>query len=110
MCKTMIDKCQAIAQMAAEDNLERVNRESAPVTPRNSFYAKYIKRIIDLVVVIPVFLLLLPVNLVIGIITYFDVGRPIFFKQLRTGKEVSLTFPGKVMYFFDPETELNLIY
>lgn len=83
----MIDKCKAIAQMAAEDNLDRVNRESAPVKPRNSFYAKYIKRIIDLIVVIPVFLLLLPVNLVIGIITYFDVGRPIFFKQLRTGKD-----------------------
>ena len=83
----MIDKCEAIAQMAAKDNLERVNRESAPVTPRNSFYAKYIKRLIDLIVVIPVFLLLLPVNLVIGIITYFDVGRPIFFKQLRTGKD-----------------------
>ena len=31
-------------------------------------------------------------------------------KQLRNGKAVSLTFPGKVMYFFDPETELNLIY
>lgn len=83
----MLDKCEAIAQMAARDNLERVNRNSAPVNPRNSFYAKYVKRIIDIVVVLPVFLLLLPVNLVIGIITYFDVGRPVFFKQLRTGKD-----------------------
>ncbi len=29
---------------------------------------------------------------------------------LTYGKEVSLTFPGKVMYFFDPETEQNLLY
>ena len=29
---------------------------------------------------------------------------------LRNGKAVSLTFPGKVMYFFDPETEKNLLY
>ena len=29
---------------------------------------------------------------------------------LRNGKDVSLTFPGKVMYFFDPETEKNLLY
>ncbi len=30
--------------------------------------------------------------------------------QLKTGHPVNLTFPGKVMYFFDPETEKNLIY
>ena len=31
-------------------------------------------------------------------------------KGLRKNKEVYLTFPGKVMYFFDPETEKNLLY
>ena len=30
--------------------------------------------------------------------------------NLRNGHPIHLTFPGKVMYFFDPETELNLIY
>lgn len=30
--------------------------------------------------------------------------------QLKSGHPVHLTFPGKVMYFFDPETEKNLIY
>ena len=30
--------------------------------------------------------------------------------QLKHGYPVHLTFPGKVMYFFDPETERNLIY
>ena len=30
--------------------------------------------------------------------------------QLKNGHPVSLTFPGQVMYFFDPETEKNLIY
>ena len=30
--------------------------------------------------------------------------------QLKNGHPVSLTFPGKVMYFFDPETEKNLLY
>ena len=30
--------------------------------------------------------------------------------QLKYGHGVHLTFPGKVMYFFDPETEKNLIY
>ena len=30
--------------------------------------------------------------------------------QLKSGYAVHLTFPSKVMYFFDPETEKNLIY
>ena len=81
----MVDKCTAIAQMVKAANLQRVNQQSAPVYPKNSFYAKYIKRIIDLVIVVPVFIILLPINLIIGIITFFDVGNPIFFKQARTG-------------------------
>ncbi len=31
-------------------------------------------------------------------------------KALKNGHEVKLTFPGKVMYFFDPETEKNILY
>ena len=31
-------------------------------------------------------------------------------KQLRKNQPVHLSFPGKVMYFFDPETERNLLY
>ena len=30
--------------------------------------------------------------------------------QLKAGREVHLTFPGKVMYFFDPATEKNILY
>ena len=30
--------------------------------------------------------------------------------QLKNGHAINLTFPGKVMYFFDPETEKNLIH
>ena len=30
--------------------------------------------------------------------------------QLKNGHPVHFTFPGKVMYFFDPETEKNLLY
>lgn len=83
----MPDKCAAIAHMVADANLDWVNQHSEPVRPKNSFYAKYIKRILDLIVAVPVFILLLPVNLVLGIITFLDVGRPVFFKQQRTGKD-----------------------
>ncbi len=30
--------------------------------------------------------------------------------MMHTGHPIHLTFPGKVMYFFDPETEKNLLY
>ncbi len=82
----MIDKCSAIAQMVAH-NKDMVNEQSAPVHPKKSFYASYIKRLIDLIIVIPVFIILLPINLIIGVVTFFDVGVPIFFKQKRTGKD-----------------------
>ncbi len=82
----MIDKCSAIAQMVAK-NREIANKKSKPVHPKKSFYAKYIKRLIDLIIVIPVFIILLPINFIIGVITFFDVGFPIFFKQKRTGKD-----------------------
>ena len=82
----MVDKCTVIAQMVAK-NRDMVNEKSEPVHPKKSFYAEYIKRIIDLIIVTPVFWILLPVNLIIGIVTFFDVGSPIFFKQQRTGKD-----------------------
>ncbi len=82
----MVDKCTAIAKMVSE-NRNKVNSTSKPVHPRKSFYADHVKRIIDLIIVIPLFTILLPVNLVIGIVTFFDVGFPVFFKQERTGKD-----------------------
>ncbi len=84
--RKMPDKCSAISQMVAENNLQKVNEKSKPVHPKKSFYADHIKRIIDLIIVIPVFIILLPVNIIIGIVTFFDVGSPVFFKQQRTGK------------------------
>lgn len=65
--------------------LEHANAISLPVYPKNSFYIKYGKRIIDLAISIPVFILLLPLNFLFGICTFFDVGKPIFYKQKRTG-------------------------
>ena len=82
----MVDKCTAIAEMVKK-NRKMVNEKSLPVHPRKSFYAKYVKRLIDMVIVIPLFIILLPLQIIMGIITFFDVGRPIFFKQKRTGKD-----------------------
>lgn len=68
-----------------EQYLEQTNRNSAPVHPRSTIYTRYIKRLLDICIALPAFLILLPLNILFGICTFFDVGRPIFFKQTRVG-------------------------
>ena len=76
-----------LSQMIAEDTLEEVNRKSEPVCPRRSFYTEYGKRIIDLILSGCALIVTAPINLVLAICTFFDVGRPIFFRQERPGKD-----------------------
>ena len=67
-------------------NLAKTNAADAMVHPADNLYSRYIKRGLDLLISVPAFIILLPFNLVFGICTYFDVGRPIFYKQTRIGK------------------------
>ena len=75
-----------IASYITEDNLEQVNRIVVRAVPRVSFYTKYVKRFLDLLIGIIGFVISAPINLIIAIITIFDVGFPIIFKQTRIGK------------------------
>lgn len=75
-----------IASYIKDDNLEDANKCVVPAVPRVSFYTKYIKRILDLLIGVIAFVISLPINLIIGIVTIFDVGFPIIFKQTRIGK------------------------
>ena len=81
------DKASYIAKIVKEENLAMVNKLSKTVVTKDSFYLKYVKRGIDLIISVPAFVVLLPVNFIIGVITFFDVGSPIFFRQERTGKD-----------------------
>jgi len=76
-----------LADQLAEERLETVNTLCEEVVPCENIYLKYVKRIIDIIVSGLVLIVTSPVNLVIGIITYFDVGRSIIFKQERVGKD-----------------------
>ena len=76
-----------IADDMAEDILPVVNRNAKEVHLRDSVYSKYIKRLFDILIALVVLILTSPINLIIGIITFFDVGRPIFFLQERVGKD-----------------------
>ena len=75
-----------IADWLAEDRLPIVNDMQEKVLFKESFYTKYGKRALDILLSLIALIITLPINLLIGIITYFDVGRPIFFSQIRTGK------------------------
>lgn len=49
-------------------------------------YKKYIKRIIDLVVSIPLFIIILPIMLIIALLIKLDDAGPVFFVQPRVGR------------------------
>lgn len=79
-----------IAKWIADDNLERSNKYYPKPKRKGGFYALVGKRFFDIVISLIALIVFLPVNLIIGIITFFDVGFPIFFKQKRIGKNNKL--------------------
>ncbi len=76
-----------IAGYIKRDNLELVNANAAPVRVKDTFYTRVGKRCIDAAISLVCLLITSPINLVIAVVTYFDVGRPIIFRQQRTGKD-----------------------
>ncbi len=75
------------AELLRIKNLQHKNEISEKVCPKRTFYTKYGKRVCDILIALPLFLILLPVNMILGILTFFDVGSPIFYKQTRVGKD-----------------------
>lgn len=66
-------------------NFEHANSVAEAVSPRRSLYSRYGKRALDFAIALVVLLVTLPLNVVFGILTFCDVGRPVFYKQERTG-------------------------
>ena len=75
-----------IASRIKEDNYEKSNHCYPTPKVQHTFYSQYTKRVIDLVLSLFALILLFPVNLIIGIVTIFDVGFPILFTQKRIGR------------------------
>lgn len=76
-----------IADRLASDRLDVINEHLEEVHVRDTIYTRYVKRVIDIIVSAIALLVTLPINIIMGIITFFDVGIPIFFKQERIGKD-----------------------
>lgn len=75
-----------IASYIQRDNLEEINKNVNVVVPRVTFYTKYGKRILDIILSLIALIITSPINLIIAVITYFDVGSPIIFRQQRIGR------------------------
>ncbi len=88
MNKSDLTKAQRwqVADYLAETRLPAINQNCREVKPARNFYSRFVKRFLDIVISAVVLIIALPVNLVIFIITAITLGRPIFFKQERTGK------------------------
>ncbi|MCD8150486.1 MAG: sugar transferase [Clostridiales bacterium] len=79
-----------IAGYIKEDTLETVNAQVQEANVKDTFYTRYGKRFLDIIIGLLGFLISLPINLIIAVVTFFDVGRPIIFKQQRVGKDEKL--------------------
>ena len=88
MKKEDLTKAQrwAIADRLAEERLPVVDAALEDVVPSDTLYARYGKRVLDVAISACAMVVCVPVNLVVGVITLLDVGRPIFFKQQRIGR------------------------
>lgn len=62
------------------------NPDTALLKVKNTFYVKYGKRFLDILISGIVLLMTIPINAVIMVVTYFDVGNPIIFRQERIGR------------------------
>lgn len=81
------DQIRAIGQKLAEDRLDQVNATQMQVIPASNFYSKYGKRFFDIVLSAIACVVTLPLNLMIALVTFFDVGFPLFFRQGRIGRD-----------------------
>lgn len=76
------------ARLLQERNLEKANAIAAPVSPAKGIYVRFVKRGLDIVLSGAALLVTLPINIVLGVLTFRDVGSPLFFHQQRSGKDL----------------------
>lgn len=81
------EQIDLMARMIAKDNLPNVNECYTEIKVPDTFYTRYGKRMLDIIISFVALIVCSPLILIVLVITYFDVGRPILFKQTRIGKD-----------------------
>lgn len=82
-----IEERNKLAIYVKKNNLHKVNLGAKRVNPQKGIYLCYVKRLIDIAVSLCALIFTFPINVMIGIGIFFDVGNPIFFRQERPGKD-----------------------
>ena len=96
-------------EIAVAVSRERVEVEYEIVQLPNTFYVKYGKRLLDILFGGLACLFFLPINLVIAIVTCFDVGSPIVFKQERVGRNGKLFSLSKFRNMTNEKNEQGIL-
>lgn len=78
---------EASAVLAAH-NLAHADAVAEPVHPKKTLYLRFGKRVLDVALSGVALVLTLPVNAVLAVLTYRDVGSPVFYVQERTGRDL----------------------
>lgn len=76
-----------VAEAVARDSREYMERLDSPIRLGSPVYRVYIRRMIDIAISSVALIVTLPINLILAIGTYLDVGSPVFFRQKRIGKD-----------------------
>lgn len=76
-----------VAEAVARDSREYMERLDSPIRLGSPVYRVYIRRMIDIAVSSVALIVTLPINLILAIGTYLDVGSPVLFRQKRIGKD-----------------------
>ena len=77
---------QEVVAYLREHYYDEANKASCRLDIKDGIYRRYVKRVVDILVSLVVLIVTLPFNLVFALITFVDVGRPVIFKQERTGR------------------------
>ena len=104
-----VEQKKRLAAYIAEDNQLRSESFYPEPAPKDTFYTRYGKRVLDILIAIPALVFFFPINLIIGIITFFDVGMPVFFRQERMGKNGRLFTLTKFRNMTDEKDENGVL-
>lgn len=78
-----------LAEYIKAERLDKVNKTQKEdvFEFHDTFYSKYVKRLLDIAIALPALIITLPINLILGILTLAILGKPLFFTQKRVGKD-----------------------
>lgn len=90
MDTTSYEVQEILAEYLRDERLDKVNKVFVSDDFKETIYTKYVKRILDIVIIIPAIIITLPINVILGLLTLVVLGRPLFFFQDRVGKNGKL--------------------